>query len=103
MAIYRNVRKRIKNPYTSEISFASELIDGYPIKKVKYKGICLKQDSVSFIHGNIVNSYISYELDTWSRGLKTDFTLGNCFFGVVKLTKNNDCDKYGYSGFWYWV
>ena len=26
------------------------------------------------------------------------FTLGNCLFGTVKLTKNADPDKYGYSG-----
>ena len=26
------------------------------------------------------------------------FTLGNCLFRTVKLTKNVDPDKYGYSG-----
>ena len=41
--------------------------------------------------------YISYELDTWSKDLNTDFTLGNCLFGAVKLTKNADPDKYKYS------
>ena len=30
---------------------------------------------------------------------KTDFTLGNCLFGSVKLTKNADLDKYKYSGY----
>ena len=54
---------------------------------------------VSFIHGNVVNLYISYELDTWSRDLNTDFTLGNCLFGAVKLTKNDDPDKYGHIGY----
>ena len=34
-----------------------------------------------------VNLYITYELDTWSRDLNPDFALGNCLFGVVKLTK----------------
>ena len=33
-----------------------------------------------------------------SKDLDTDFTLGNCLFGVVKLTKNADPDKYKYSG-----
>ena len=39
------------------------------------------------------------QTDTWSRELNTDFTLANCPFGVVKLTKNADPNKYGYSGY----
>ena len=42
---------------------------------------------------------ISYELDTWSNDLNTDFTLGNCLFGAVKLTKNPNRDKYKCSGY----
>ena len=42
---------------------------------------------------------ISYELDTWSNDLNTDFTLGNCLFGAVKLTKNPNRDKYKRSGY----
>ena len=30
---------------------------------------------------------------------KHDFTLGNCLFGSVKLTKNTDLDKYKYSSY----
>ena len=33
------------------------------------------------------------------RNLNTDFALGNCLFGSVKLTKNADLDKYKYSGY----
>ena len=54
---------------------------------------------VSFLHKNVVHLYISYKLDTWSRNLNTDFTLGNCLFRVVKLAKNADPDKYRYSGY----
>ena len=42
--------------------------------------------------------YISYILRQWSRALKTDFTLGICLFGSVKLTKNTDLGKYKNSG-----
>ena len=35
----------------------------------------------------------------YSKDLNTDFALGNCFFGVVKQTKNADPDKYKYSGY----
>ena len=29
----------------------------------------------------------------------TDFTLDNCLFGSLKLTKNSDPDKYGYTDY----
>ena len=35
-----------------------------------------------------------YGLDTWSRDLNSDFTLKDCLFGSVKLTKNADLGKY---------
>ena len=37
----------------------------------------------------MVNVYIVYDYPT----------LENCLFGAVKLTKNADIDKYGYSGY----
>ena len=54
---------------------------------------------MSFIHGNVINLYISYEIDTRSRNLNTYFTLGNCLFEAVKLTSNADPDRYGCSGY----
>ena len=33
------------------------------------------------------------------RYLNTYFTLGNCLFGAVELTRNADPDKYEYSGY----
>ena len=89
----------IKNPTTSHISFAWNLIGDYQFKKLEFKGICLKEDSVSFLHKNVVNFYISYKVDTWPRDLNTDFTLGNSLFGAVKLAKNANPDKYEYSGY----
>ena len=48
----------------------------------------------------MVNLYIFYKLvDTWSKDLKTYFTLGNPLLGAVKLTKNADPDKYKYRGY----
>ena len=46
-----------------------------------------------------INLYISYTLDYQLRTLNTDFTLGNCLFGSVKLTKNADLDKHKYAGY----
>ena len=33
------------------------------------------------------------------KNVNTYFTLGNCLFGSVKLTKNADLDKYKYTGY----
>ena len=46
-----------------------------------------------FFYKDIVNLYITYKLDTWSKDLNTDFALGNFLFGAVKLTKNADPHK----------
>ena len=46
-----------------------------------------------------VNLYICCTLDSCSRDLNNNFTLGNCFFRSLKLTKNADLDKYMYTGY----
>ena len=62
--------------------------------RLKFKGSCLKQeDKALFTPNNVVNLFIAYKLDRWSRELNTDFTLKDCLFGAVKLTKNADPDK----------
>ena len=46
-----------------------------------------------------INLYIYYILSQWLRNLSTDFTLNNCLFGSIKLTKNVDPDKFKYSDY----
>ena len=45
----------------------------------------------------MVDLVIVDELNTCPRDLNAKFTLGNCLFGTVKLTKNDDSKKYEYS------
>ena len=47
----------------------------------------------------MVNLFIVYELNWCPLDLETDFTLGGCLFGGVKITKNAIPDKYSYSGY----
>ena len=47
----------------------------------------------------VINLCISYTLGPQLWNLITDFTLGNYLFGSVKLTKNDDQDKYQYTGY----
>ena len=66
--------------------------------RVKFDGGCLKQNQGTPLHGEIVNIYIVYEKRK-SINISNYPTLENCVFGAVKLTKNADFDKYGYSGY----
>ena len=74
-------------------------LDYYGTKtRVEFNGSCLKQDSVTFNHGKVVNIYIVYEISK-SINISDYPTLENCLFGAVSLTKNADIDKYKYSGY----
>ena len=57
-------QKRIKNPCTPVNRFAPKKNACHPLSKVKFNGNCIKLDSVSFLHNNVVNLYITYKLDT---------------------------------------
>ena len=65
---------------------------------MRINGHCLIQNNIC-IPEKLVNLHISYTLTPWLRNLNTDFTLNNCLFGSVKLTKNADRDKYKYSDY----
>ena len=55
----------------------------------------MKQDSVTFNHGKIVNIYIVYEI---SKSINISYSpkLENFLFGEVGLTKSSDIDKNKY-------
>ena len=55
----------------------------------------LKQEEIYFNHINVCNLFIVFELDPSSKGLNTDFTLGNCSFGTVKLINKDEKDNKG--------
>ena len=70
---------------------------GYDSKRMylEFNGGCLKQYKIIYNHGKNVNIYIVYDLKL-TLNYDEDFTLENCLFGAVKLTKNADFDKYKY-------
>ena len=63
----------------------------------KFNGHCLINKIPD--SGKVINLYISYILNARLKDSNTDFTLNNCVFGSVKLTKNCEPDKYEYSGY----
>ena len=88
----------IKSTSTSN-KIMNPLVDYVGTKaRVKFNGVCLKQDKNSFDHGKIVNIYIAYEIAR-SVDIISYPTLENCLFGAVILTKHVDIDLYKYSGY----
>ena len=86
----------ITTPTTSGNRFFPKLIYVYNSKiAVKIEENCLKQDKVSFTRGDVGKHFIVYGLDIWLRHFNADFTLS----GTVRLNKNDDPDKYFYSGY----
>ena len=60
---YKGLSKEsIKTP--SDNSFTPKLTFIYGEIRIKFKGKCLIQDSITFIHIHVVNFYIIYELGT---------------------------------------
>ena len=60
----------------------------------KFEGSCLEQKTEYFDHRSAMNLFILLTLDSWSWDLNADFTVKDCFFWAVKLTKNADPEKY---------
>ena len=91
-------QKNIANILKSDSNFAPNFADHHLLLDINFNGHCLIKDNIS-IPKKVTNLYISYTLNPQLRNLNTDFTLGNCLFGSVKLAKNSDLDKYKYSGY----
>ena len=65
---------------------------------INFSRHCLINNNVS-IPKKVINLNPSNILSLWLRNLNTDFTLNNCLFGSVGLTKSADPEKYKYSGY----
>ena len=66
----------------------------------KFKGSWAKQvDKAPYTPKKWGNLFIVYELDTCSGDLSTDFTLKDCLFGSIKLSKNAAHNRSKYNGY----
>ena len=90
--------ERIENITKSDGNFAPTFDDHCLLPNVNYNGHCLIKINIS-IPRKVINPYIPYTPSPQLKKLNTDFTLGNCLFGSVRLTKNADPDKNKYSGY----
>ena len=70
--------------------------------RIKFNESFLNRFPPTILHGDILNIYTVYE--TTSNYSDINYpTLENCLFRSVKLAKNDDIDKYGYSGLFRFV
>ena len=87
-----------QNITKSDSLLAPTFFNHYILPDVNFNGHRLINNNIS-IPEKVINLYISYILNPWLRDLNTDFTLSNCLFGSVGLTKNADPGKYKCSGY----
>ena len=117
--IFQRISKYLKVAYVSNINYVlpwkskglsdikidsiktnnyllNPLIDHYDMSKtrIKFDGSFLNRCPPTFLHRDVVNIYIVYEITDYLN--ESDYpTTENCLLGSVKLTKNADIDKYG--------
>ena len=89
--------ENIENITKSDSNSAPHFVNHHVLPDINFDGHCLT-NNIS-ISKKVINRYISYILNPWLRNLNTDFSLKNCLFRSVKLTRNADLDKYKYSGY----
>ena len=90
--------ENIENITKSDSNFAPTFLDHHLSPDINFNGHPLIKNNIS-IPKKVINLYISYTVGSKLRNLNTAFTLTNCLFGSVKLTKNADLDKYKYTGY----
>ena len=89
----------IRPPSLSNNNLALPLSYNSVKTTVKCNGSCSKQDRIIFTHGNIVKSYIVYEINLWKCGYDDYYVPENSLLGTVNWVKNADIDKHKYSGY----
>ena len=88
----------LENITKSDRNFAPTFVDHYSLPDINFNGYCLIKDNIS-VPKTVINLYISYSLGPHLRSFNPYFTLSNCLFGSVKLTKDANRDKYKYIGY----
>ena len=88
--------ERINSITTSNYSITPELNHYGTKTRLKFSGICLKQDKATYNHGTIVNIHIVFEISK-NYNISSYPRLENCLFGAVSSTKHVDIDQYKYS------
>ena len=84
----------IENITKSNSNFVPTFVDHYSLPNIIFNEHYLIKSNISIPKKSNKSIYICYISGTQLRNTSTDFTLSNCLFGSVKLTKNADPNKY---------
>ena len=76
----------------------------HSIKLFGYRmGVKFDKDPLAVEQNNyltkVVNAYIVYDLNVWPLNPSSIFKLKNCLFGAANIVKNNDKEKWVWSGY----
>ena len=76
-------KEKINPPCTINKSLSPKLVWMSNSKtRLRFTGSCLKQDKATFTTNNV--------LDRWSQDLNAKFTLKDCLYGSIEITKYSD-------------
>ena len=89
--------ENIENITKSNSNSATTFVDYNLLRDITFNGHSLINNI--YIAKKVTHLYTSYTLNPWLRNASIDFTLNNCLFGSLKLTKNADSVKHKYSGY----
>ena len=53
-------------------------------RRLDFKESYLEEDEVTFTPNSVVNLFIAYKLDKWSKDLNADFTLKDVYLELLK-------------------
>ena len=103
MALLKSVRrnlmeyqKKVLKKIKQHSNFVSIFVDHHSLPGINLNGHCLIKNDI-YIPKKVMNPYISDTTRPLLRSSNTYFTLSNCLFLSVKLTKEADLDKYKYT------
>ena len=85
------LQESVENITKLDSNFAPTFVDHLLLPDMNFNGHCLLKNNISI--PMFLSIYFIRPV------IYTDFTLGNCLFGSVKLTKNTDLDKQKYTGY----
>ena len=88
--------ENIENMTKSDSNFAATFVEYHTLLDINFHRSCLTNISVP---KKVIHLYISYTPSPWLRNLNRDFTWKHYLLGSVKVTKNDDPDKYKYNGY----
>ena len=77
--------EKITPPFTASKNLSPKLVwMNNSRRRLDFKESCLEEDEVTFTPNSVVNLFIAYKLDKWSKDLNADFTLKDVYLELLK-------------------